>query len=156
MTPKSLNRAIKWHEPIPGLRIGMLPYVPFYWRTLREKLVQQVQASGEEWDNGASTFALAQPLIEAVEVTSEELPAWALILVDCLRDKSDDIIQDWQVFRKYASVEAVTLLWDCYQATRDNLPKAPDIIQRGMPEPSDEDESENPTEAGGSNLAATS
>lgn len=136
----------KWHEPIQGLRVAMLPYIPFGWAKQREKLMAHIQESGEEWDGLADTFILGFPLNLDVEVTGE-LPAWANVLAELLKTKSHDIVADWETFRRYIAADAVTALWACFENTRDGLPKADRVIQAGMPVPVNEETGElsNPT-----------
>jgi hypothetical protein len=147
----SLNAVLKWHEPIPGVRLALLPYIPFAWHKQRDALAQHIESTGAVWDGSMDTFVISVPLIKAVEAAEGiELPAWAAVLVDFLRSKSGDIVTDWHLFEEYASGEAINALWDSYEATRDTLPKANIELQKGMPIPVDEDGNENPiTLAGG-------
>lgn len=146
-----LDKLARGVSPVEGVCIRLLPYRPVFWSGQKDKLEKYLKESGETWRGAHNVFILTCPLMTSLTVEGE-VPLWAQSLNVWWEARSGEIIQDWLNFEMVASEDLPGVLWEAYQATRNeaDLPRAPAALQQPAPLPVDDNgKMTRPMKAGG-------
>lgn len=151
----SMDARAKPYPLAPGVVIKFLPFRPAISVAMYDTFMKHVRENGEP--NGDETsglhniFIVSCPLITSICIEpGTELTAAMQSFVEWVNGRTASIVENWLSFQWMVDVEIATQLWEAYNATRDDLPKAPAILQVPAPLPVDENgELTRPTKTGG-------
>lgn len=139
MLAHSMDARAKSYELAPGVVLKFLPFRPVFWVAMNDAFLKHVTDTGGEWGGLHNIFIVSCPLITSIQVaTGTEVNSAMQCFVDWLNGRTADIVENWLSFQWMVDVEIATSLWEAYGATRDDLPKAPAILQVPAPVPVDE------------------
>lgn len=141
----------KPYEIAPGVILRLLPFKPVYWLAQQATYTKYIKEAGIDWMGLHDIFILVCPLATSVCVEPEsELTVAMQVFILWLNGRTGDIIKDWCTFEQMVDVQIANDLWSAFEATRDDIPKAPAILRVPAPIPVDENGNlSRPTKAGG-------
>lgn len=145
----NMDKLARSYAPVEGVCIRLLPYRPVFWQAQQDKFQKYIEGRGETWTVFHNVFILTAPILTAVTV-SGDVPLWAQALLMWFEARTGDIVEDWMMFEQIAPDDLPTLLMQAYNATRHDVPQAPEVFQQPAPVPVDEHGNvSRPIKAGG-------
>lgn len=147
----NMDNWAKPYELAPGVVIKMLPFKPIYWQAQYEAFASYINAEKISSAGQHEIFICICPLATSICVEPEaELSIAMRVFIDWFNGRTTNIIENWKSFEMMVDTELVVKLWEAWNGTRDDLPKAPMALQRPAPLPVDARGNEaKPTKTGG-------
>lgn len=134
-----LDALARCHTLAPGLDMRVIAYRPVFWNGLLTRFKQYLEDNKIPWTGIHDLYILLCPLITSLDISKDTvLPVWAQGFILWYQTKTGDVIEDWLSFEQLVSGDNLSELWAGYHNTRDDLPKAPELLQQPAPVPVDD------------------
>lgn len=146
---EKLDKLAQSYAPVDGVCMRLLPYRPVFWSAQLDRFQKFIDGRGETWSVFHNAFILTAPILTAVNI-SGEVPVWAQALRMWFEVRTGDVIEDWLTFEQIIPDELAAILMNAYNATRHDVPAAPEALQQPAPVPVDNNgDISRPIKAGG-------
>jgi hypothetical protein len=117
-----------------GLRLWFMPYTTVYWRVVYDRLVADQPA--EDWHYSKGAYAMTVGSIVDCEVLGDvaALNLDAQGFLHFWRNRTGDIVADYDLFAHSCSMNSMTDLQQGYTETRMIIPQAAKELQQERPD----------------------
>lgn len=130
-----------WAKPFelaPGVVIKILPFKPVFWQSQYDTFVTYLHDHNIKATGTHDIFIFTAPLSTSLCVEPDaELSIALRVFIAWFNGRTQNVIENWHSFEQMVDNNLVVRLWEAYTDTRDDLPKAPAVLQKPAPLPVD-------------------